>query len=142
MITINHTRSRAVGALSAAALVAVGLVPLTASSAHAADGQLGAVDGVTADGDTYTFTSGDAALRIQVPDEDLLRVWLAPDGEFTDPASEPPAEPGDPSATIVVEDGYNRRRVTAGGDRERVPDQHRPGAAHRHQEPAHHGARR
>ncbi|SEE79444.1 RICIN domain-containing protein [Ruania alba] len=106
MITINHTRSRAVGALSAAALVAVGLVPLTASSAHAADGQLGAVDGVTADGDTYTFTSGDAALRIQVPDEDLLRVWLAPDGEFTDPASEPPAEPGDPSATIVVEDGY------------------------------------
>ncbi|WP_412537791.1 glycoside hydrolase family 31 protein [Longispora sp. K20-0274] len=70
----------------------VGLVlassALSATPAVAADpGQLGAVTGFAADGATYTFSSGAARVRVAFQRDDVFRLWLAPDGEFTDPAN-------------------------------------------------------
>ncbi|MET8307830.1 hypothetical protein [Micromonospora sp. NPDC005173] len=48
-------------------------------AASAAAGSLGDISGFTAEGDSYTFRSGAAALRVNF-ENDLLRVWLAPDG--------------------------------------------------------------
>lgn len=85
MIIKNHPEVRFVAPMAAAALVAVALVPVATEPAHADTGQLGAVEAVVVDGDSYTFTSGDAVLQIDVPDEDLIRVHLAPDGDLQPP---------------------------------------------------------
>ncbi|QOR69875.1 RICIN domain-containing protein [Ruania alkalisoli] len=102
----SHFVIRLAAPIAVAALVAAALVPVAADPAHAATGQLGAVEDVVVDGDVYTFTSGEAVLQIEVPDEDLLRVRLAPDGELTDPANDPPDDPEAPSAPIIVKDDY------------------------------------
>ncbi|GAA6525129.1 RICIN domain-containing protein [Intrasporangium sp. DVR] len=89
-----------VGALTFAGLTAV------APSAQAASGRLGDATSFTREGDTYTVRSGDAALRVVAQDGDLLRVQLAPDGTFTDPANDAPADPNAPDADIVVKTDY------------------------------------
>jgi alpha-glucosidase (family GH31 glycosyl hydrolase) len=77
-----------------------------ASSTAAEPGRLGQVTGFEADGDTYTFASGDALVRVVFYDDDMFRIWLAPDGQFSDPANDPPADPADPDADIVVKRDY------------------------------------
>ncbi|GAA5025755.1 hypothetical protein GCM10023317_72700 [Actinopolymorpha pittospori] len=70
--------------------------------------QLGAVTGFEADGDTYTVTAGAAKLRVVFEDADLFRIWLAPNGQFTDPANADPepSDPDAPDADIVVKRDY------------------------------------
>lgn len=55
-------------------------------TAPAPPGQLGDLAGVAADGPTTTLTSGNAAVRVSFPTAGAVRVWLAPDGTFSDPA--------------------------------------------------------
>ncbi|WP_370949461.1 TIM-barrel domain-containing protein [Amycolatopsis sp. cg5] len=71
-----------------AAVVALGLAPAAAYADPAAgpDGRLGDLSGITAEGATVTLKSGAAAVRVSFPAESAVRVWLAPDGTFTDPA--------------------------------------------------------
>ncbi|MEU9593731.1 TIM-barrel domain-containing protein [Streptomyces sp. NPDC048193] len=104
----GQSRARLLAAALAAALLtaAVPSYAGTRDASPAADGRLGDATGFTADGDTYTVSSGDAKLRISFPDDDLLRVRLAPDGHFTDPANDDPADPGAPDADIVVKTDY------------------------------------
>ncbi|MGW4519535.1 TIM-barrel domain-containing protein [Amycolatopsis sp. NPDC004378] len=93
--------AQSLGCLAAAA--ALGLAPTAASAepAAAGSGQLGDLTGITADGPTVTLESGAAAVRVSFPADGAVRVWLAPDGTFTDPAGSrivlpkntPPATP-------------------------------------------------
>ncbi|MET8571539.1 TIM-barrel domain-containing protein [Streptomyces sp. NPDC004783] len=109
----GQSRARLLAAALAAALLTAA-VPSYAGTraAPAADGRLGDATGFTADGDTYTVASGEARLRISFPDDDLLRVRLAPDGHFTDPAGDDPADPDAPDADIVVKTDYEGARTT------------------------------
>jgi alpha-glucosidase (family GH31 glycosyl hydrolase) len=62
--------------------------PAVAVAAPApAAGSLGALDGVHVDGTTVTLDSGAAHVRLSFPDAGAARIWLAPDGTFTDPAA-------------------------------------------------------
>ncbi|WP_233223466.1 TIM-barrel domain-containing protein [Amycolatopsis sp. CA-128772] len=51
-------------------------------------GSLGALTGISADGPVVTLKSGSAAVRVSFPAAGAVRVWLAPDGNFTDPAGD------------------------------------------------------
>lgn len=110
MSSFTHFRPLAAGLL-AAALVVTGLAATTPPAA-AATGELGAVTGLDRNGDTYTFRSGEAALRVVMEDRDVIRVWLAPDGEFTDPANADPQDPDEPDADIVVQTDFPGGRST------------------------------
>jgi len=66
---------------------------------------LGAVTGFSADGSTFTLEAGKANVRVVFLREDVFRIWLAPEGKFTDPANTPP-KPGEPDSNIVVKDDY------------------------------------
>ncbi|WP_020141598.1 RICIN domain-containing protein [Terracoccus sp. 273MFTsu3.1] len=105
MSSFKHTARRGVSALAGAAVALSGLV-LVSGPARAADAHLGDVTAYSRSGDTYTFGSGVAKLRVKVDDTDLLRVQVAPDGTFTDPASADPADPSAPDADIVVKRDY------------------------------------
>ncbi len=103
------------------------------SSSAAEPERLGQLTGFEADGDTYTFASGDARVRVVFYDDDMFRIWLAPDGQFTDPANDPPSDPADPDAGIVVKRPGSRHHVmwlgeatpTSAGSR-RSPSPRRP----------------
>ena len=88
-------------------LVAATLAP-SRNAAAAPPGQLGVVTDFDAQGDTYTVTAGTAKVRVVFEDADLFRIWLAPDGQFTDPANADPdpADPDAPDADIVVKRDY------------------------------------
>lgn len=94
--------------LVAGVALAAGLVALSpvSSVAAAATNELGDVTGFDHDGDSYTFRSGEAALRVTFEDADMVRVRLAPNGEFDDPANEDPTDPAAPDADIVVKRDY------------------------------------
>lgn len=102
---ISQRSGQALAAVVAGALVCAGLTA-TPASAEAAAGQLGNITSFTQAGDTYTVRSGEAAVRIVAQDKDLLRVQVAPDGTFTDPANEDPTDPNAPDADIVVKTDY------------------------------------
>ncbi len=70
-----------------AAIVALGLAP-SAAYAGSPSGGLGDLTGISADGPVVTLKSGAAAVRVSFPAESAVRVWLAPDGTFTDPAGD------------------------------------------------------
>ncbi|MEU7789005.1 TIM-barrel domain-containing protein [Amycolatopsis sp. NPDC049159] len=70
-----------------AAIVALGLAP-SAAYADSPSGSLGDLTGISADGPVVTLKSGAAAVRVSFPAESAVRVWLAPDGTFTDPAGD------------------------------------------------------
>ena len=95
MSSFKHTVRRGVVAVLGTTVALSGLVA-TSGPAQAADGHLGDVTAYSRSGDTYTFGSGAAKLRVEVDDADLMRVQVAPDGTFTDPASARPADPQAP----------------------------------------------
>ncbi|MEO6411407.1 MAG: RICIN domain-containing protein [Pedococcus sp.] len=101
----NHRIGQVLATLTVGALSLAGLTAL-APSAQAATGQLGDITSFSQDGDTFTVRTGPAALRVVIEDNALLRVQVAPDGTFTDPANDDPAKPGDPDADIVVKTDY------------------------------------
>lgn len=49
---------------------------------------IGDVTDFSVDGNTYTISAGEAKVRVIFYKGDLFRIWLAPDGQFTDPASD------------------------------------------------------
>jgi alpha-glucosidase (family GH31 glycosyl hydrolase) len=101
----NHRIGQVLATAAVSALALAGLAAL-APTAQAATDQLGDITSLTRDGDTFTVRSGPAALRVVVEDDSLLRVQVAPDGTFTDPANDDPTDPAEPDADIVVKTDY------------------------------------
>ncbi|MGX7826107.1 NPCBM/NEW2 domain-containing protein [Actinokineospora sp. 24-640] len=102
-------RKRWIAGLAAVALA----IPLVGTPAAAQDAdRLGAVTGFGVDQGTVTLTAGKAAVRVVFLKDDVFRLWLAPDGEFTDPASTPPRDPEAPASAIVVKRDYPTPAVT------------------------------
>ncbi|WP_338763676.1 TIM-barrel domain-containing protein [Nocardia vulneris] len=80
---------RRIAHLTLGLLVAAGsLVAMPDALADADSGQLADISGVTDDGPTTTVKSGAAAVRVSFPQAGAVRVQLAPDGKFTDPAGD------------------------------------------------------
>ncbi len=101
---------------AAVAVVAGVLVGAPASAATSET--LGDVTDFAADGASYTFTAGTAKVRVGFVKDDMFRLWLAPDGTFSDPANTPPGDPSAPSSNIVVKTDYPAPATswTDGGD--------------------------
>ena len=99
-IFVRMKRSVVALALLAGALV------YTAAPAQAAATTLGDVTGFVADKATYTLSAGAAKVRVVFLKDDVFRLWMAPDGNFTDPANTPPTDPGAPASDIVTKTDY------------------------------------
>ncbi|RSD16399.1 DUF5110 domain-containing protein [Amycolatopsis eburnea] len=69
-----------------AATAALGLAPTAAYADAQPSGRLGDLTGLSTDGPVITLKSGAAAVRVSFPAASAVRIWLAPDGNFTDPA--------------------------------------------------------
>ncbi|WP_202875363.1 NPCBM/NEW2 domain-containing protein [Kribbella albertanoniae] len=99
----------------AVALLAGALVSTT-TPAQAAGTTLGDITGFTPGTSgaraTYTLSAGTAKVRVVFLKDDVFRLWLAPDGTFTDPASTPPENPDDPASTIVTKTDYGSPRTS------------------------------
>ncbi|GAB2630278.1 hypothetical protein GCM10009743_00880 [Kribbella swartbergensis] len=102
-IFVRMKRSVTALALVAGALVAVSA---QAQAQPTADTTLGDVTGFSADKATYTLSAGPAKVRVVFLKDDVFRLWLAPDGNFTDPANTPPTDPNAPASNIVVKTDY------------------------------------
>ncbi|MEV0291268.1 NPCBM/NEW2 domain-containing protein [Kribbella sp. NPDC050820] len=102
-------RSATALALIAGALVAVSA---QAQAQPTADTTLGDVTGFSADQATYTLSAGAAKVRVAFLKDDVFRLWLASDGNFTDPANTPPTDPNAPASNIVVKTDYGTPRTS------------------------------
>ena len=97
----------------AALLVVVGL-PAARPGRRCPDGVgPGPVTGFDVQGNTVSIEALPARLQVVFHADDLFRIWMAPDGKFTDPANTPPERDGAP--------GCQRRR------QERLPGRHPQG---------------
>lgn len=70
---------------------------------------LGSITDFMIENNTYVFSSGDAKVRIIFYRDDIFRIWLAIDGNFTDPATEDiigPLEIPDMFTSLVEFDEY------------------------------------
>jgi alpha-glucosidase len=94
------------------ALVAGALVSTSAAAIQAAGTSLGTVTAFAADNATYTLTAGTAKVRVAFLKDDVFRLWLAPDGEFTDPANTPPTDPAAPASNIVAKTDYAKPKTS------------------------------
>jgi alpha-glucosidase len=72
-------RARTLAVLTALVFALVPAMP-------AAAGTIGNITGFTGSGNSYTITAGNAKVRLAFARADIFRLWLAPDGTFTDPA--------------------------------------------------------
>jgi hypothetical protein len=66
----------------------------------------GPVTSVTVHGNTVAIDAMAARVRVVFLADDLFRIWMAPDGSFTDPANTPPAREGAPAANVVAKRDY------------------------------------
>src|SRR5688572_18430617 len=66
----------------------------------------GPVTGLEVDGNTVSIEALPARLRVVFHTDDLFRVWMSADGEFTDPANSPPERDGAPDSNIVVKHDF------------------------------------
>ena len=57
-------------------------------------------------GNTVAIEAAGARLQVVFLTDDLFRIWMAPDGTFTDPANTPPERDGAPGANVVVKHDY------------------------------------
>jgi alpha-glucosidase len=73
-------RARSLAVLTALVFALVPALP-------AAAGTIGNVTGFTGSGASYTVSAGTAKVRVTFARADIFRLWLAPDGTFTDPAA-------------------------------------------------------
>jgi alpha-glucosidase len=80
--------------------------PTSGSATVAGDTSLGAVTAFAADASQYTLTAGTAKVRVVFVKDDVFRIWLAPDGTFTDPANTPPTDPTAPASNIIAKTDY------------------------------------
>ncbi|MFI6678480.1 NPCBM/NEW2 domain-containing protein [Kribbella sp. NPDC050470] len=100
--------------VTALALIAGALVAVSAQAQAqpTADTTLGDVTGFSADQATYTLSAGAAKVRVAFLKDDVFRLWLASDGNFTDPANTPPTDPNAPASNIVVKTDYGTPRTS------------------------------
>jgi alpha-glucosidase len=105
----RHQRRRPLAGLAAVLLV-LGLPALArgvpAPAGVGAAAVPGPVTGFDVHGDTVTIEALPAKLQVVFHADDLFRIWMAPDGHFTDPANTPPERSGAPGANIVVKTDY------------------------------------
>jgi alpha-glucosidase len=66
----------------------------------------GPVTGFAVHGDTAEITAAPVKLRVTFLTDDVFRIWMAPNGNFTDPANTPPERDGAPAADVVVKHDY------------------------------------
>ncbi|GAA2630855.1 glycoside hydrolase family 31 protein [Actinomadura fulvescens] len=78
-------RRRTAGVLLTLLLTACLVRVLTAAPPASAT-TIGSVTGFSQSGDTFTISAGTAKVRVDFARADIFRLWLAPDGTFTDPA--------------------------------------------------------
>ncbi|MGH9008331.1 MAG: TIM-barrel domain-containing protein [Acidimicrobiia bacterium] len=100
----RHRRPRWFVAL-AGALGAVGL-PALAENAPAVAPVAGPVTGFEVLSNTVAIDASPAQVRVVFHTDDVFRIWMAPDGAFTDPANSPPERDGAPAANVVVKRDY------------------------------------
>jgi alpha-glucosidase (family GH31 glycosyl hydrolase) len=114
-VSIFVRMKRSVVVAAAATAVITGVLvnggPATAQTT-AGDTTLGDVTGFSADKATYTLSAGAAKVRVVFLKDDVFRLWLAPDGNFTDPANTPPTDPGAPASNIVTKTDYGTPKTS------------------------------
>ena len=93
-------------ALSAVLAIVVGLPALARAAGSAPEVGPGRVTGFVVRGNTVEIDAVRAQFRVVFATDDLFRIWMAPDGVFTDPANTPPKQDGAPAANIVVKRDY------------------------------------
>ncbi|MFD9959860.1 TIM-barrel domain-containing protein [Amycolatopsis sp. NPDC058986] len=93
--------------LATASILAFAPTAAYADPAAAPSGRLGDLTAVSADGPVVTLKSGAAAVKVSFPTEAAVRLWLAPDGNFTDPAGSKIVQPrgGQPATPRRVDKG-------------------------------------
>lgn len=102
----RRTRSWLAAASVMTSLLALttGISPVAAADAPPTAGN---VTGVQHAGDVYTFsTDTTAQARITFDSADMVRIEVAPDGTFTDPANTPPADPSQPAVPLVAKTAW------------------------------------
>ncbi|MCA1846256.1 MAG: DUF4968 domain-containing protein, partial [Actinobacteria bacterium] len=57
-------------------------------------------------GNTVAIDAVGARFQVVFYTDDLFRIWMAPDGAFTDPANTPPERDGAPAANVIVKNDY------------------------------------
>jgi alpha-glucosidase (family GH31 glycosyl hydrolase) len=67
---------------------------------------MGPVTGFMVRGNTVEIEALPARVRLIFYTDDIFRIWVAPDGTFTDPANSPPERDGAPDADVVVKHDY------------------------------------
>ena len=86
----------------AAGLVVIGLPALARGDPVRTVGP-GPVTGFDVRGNTVEIAAlPTARAQVVFHTDDLFRIWMAPDGAFTDPANTPPERDGAPAANVVV----------------------------------------
>jgi alpha-glucosidase len=93
-------------ALSAVLAMVIGLPALARAGASAPEVGPGRVTGLVVRGNTVEIDAVRGQFRVVFATDDLFRIWMAPDGVFTDPANTPPKQDGAPAANIVVKHDY------------------------------------
>jgi len=66
----------------------------------------GRVTGFAVRGNTVAIDAVGGRFQVVFYTDDLFRIWMAPDGTFTDPANTPPERDGAPGANVVVKHDY------------------------------------
>ncbi|WP_328967193.1 TIM-barrel domain-containing protein [Streptomyces sp. NBC_00239] len=112
----SRGRGRALGTVLATALAAAGLAAI-APAGPAAAASAGSVTGFSQSGNTFTVTASTGAkARVVVARSDIFRIWLSPDGAFTnDPAGSDLATTTDFGAVSpAYSDAGSYYRITTG----------------------------
>jgi alpha-glucosidase len=92
--------------LVAASLTVAGLLCALTPLAGASANRVGPVTSLSVRANTAEIGAWPGRFRVIFYREDVFRIWLAPDGAFTDPANTPPSDPSAPHANIVVKGDY------------------------------------
>ena len=66
----------------------------------------GRITGFKVVGNTVAIDAVGGRFQVVFYTDDLFRIWMAPDGNFTDPANTPPEREGAPNANVVVKHDY------------------------------------
>jgi alpha-glucosidase len=91
------------------ALVAMLMIVALPSLARGGQSRLtgpGRVTSIELRGNTVAIDTVGARFQLVFYTDDLFRIWMAPDGAFTDPANTPPERDGAPAANVIAKHDY------------------------------------